>query len=82
MGDESRKISAGELREKLRALARKTHTSDPNELARLAKDAGFDCSAEEITAIAREQSWELGEAELEGVAGGHTSYDWSQNKKV
>ena len=82
MDEQLRKISVGELHEKLRALARTMHTFDPNELARLAKDAGVHCTAEDIEAVVRELSSELGEDDLERVAGGCANYDWSKNLKV
>jgi predicted ribosomally synthesized peptide with nif11-like leader len=74
---------SSELREKLLGLARTAHTSDPSELARLAKAAGIDCSAEELAAIVVELPRELDEDELDAVAGGRAAgYDLSQNVKL
>ena len=89
MNGQSATGSAGALREELRALARKTRTFEATALAKLAKEEGFELADEEIKTLADELSNELGEDELEQVAGGalapgniKQAYDYAKNTKV
>lgn len=84
MSTQPRTPSGKALREKLRALARTTKTFEASQLAKLAQDAGLQCSAEDIEALSADLSSELDDESLERVAGGAmaTGWDLKQNVKI